>query len=70
MHPTNLLILMDDEHNKKFFGCYGHPQAKTPNLDRLANEGVLFSNAYTNSPICVPARASLATQCRDALLAT
>jgi choline-sulfatase len=61
MHPTNLLILMDDEHNKKFFGCYGHPLAKTPNLDRLANEGVLFSNAYTNSPICVPARASLAT---------
>ena len=43
MHPTNLLILMDDEHNKKFFGCYGHPLAKTPNLDRLANEGVLFS---------------------------
>ena len=61
MRPANLLIIMDDEHNKKFFGCYGHPQAKTPNIDRLASEGVLFANAYTNSPICVPARASLAT---------
>ncbi|MFC1664794.1 sulfatase-like hydrolase/transferase [Pseudomonadota bacterium] len=61
MRPSNLLILMSDEHNKKFLGCYGHPQVKTPNLDRLAAAGTRFSKAYTNSPICVPARASLAT---------
>lgn len=61
MQPTNLLILMDDEHSSKALGCYGHPFVKTPNLDRLAASGTLFENAYTNSPICVPARAAIAT---------
>ena len=42
-------------------GSYGHPMVQTPNLDRLANNGVRFDSAYTNCPICVPARASLAT---------
>lgn len=42
-------------------GCAGHPFVQTPNLDRLALRGVRFTNAYTPSPICVPARASLAT---------
>lgn len=61
MEPANLLIIMDDEHNPKMLGCYGHPIVETPNLDRLAGAGVRFESAYTNSPICVPARASLAT---------
>ena len=61
MEPTNLLILMDDEHNKKMLGCYGHPMVKTPHLDRLAARGTRFTNAYTNSPICTPARAVFAT---------
>jgi len=61
MEKTNLLILMDDEHSSKVLGCYGHPLVKTPNLDRLAATGTLFENAYTNSPICVPARATIAT---------
>lgn len=61
MEPTNLLILMDDEHSSKALGCYGHPVVKTPNLDRLAANGTLFERAYSNSPICVPARASIAT---------
>ncbi len=61
MQKTNLLILMDDEHSSKALGCYGHPFVKTPNLDRLAANGTLFENAYTNSPICVPARATIAT---------
>lgn len=42
-------------------GCAGDGSAITPNLDRLASAGTLFNNAYTNSPICVPARASFAT---------
>jgi choline-sulfatase len=42
-------------------GCAGHPDIKTPNLDALAARGTRFANAYTNSPICVPARAAMAT---------
>lgn len=57
----NLLILMSDEHSRKALGCYGNPLLKTPNLDRLAARGTLFSNGYTNCPICVPARAAFAT---------
>ncbi len=61
MEPTNLIIIMDDEHSKKVLGCYGNPLARTPNLDRLAAAGTLFERAYTNSPLCVPARAAFAT---------
>ena len=42
-------------------GCYGNPVAKTPHLDRLAARGTRFANAYSNSPLCCPARAALAT---------
>ena len=61
MKPTNLLFIMSDEHNKRVLGCYGHPMIKTPNLDALAARGTRFTSAYTNCPICVPARASFAT---------
>lgn len=52
---------MADEHNIKNLGCYGNDIVQTPHLDRLAQSGTLFTNAYTPSPICVPARASFAT---------
>ena len=61
METKNLLIVMADEHNPKVLGCAGHPHVKTPNIDRLADSGTRFSAAYTNSPICIPARASFAT---------
>ncbi len=61
MKPTNLLFIMSDEHNKRVLGCYGHPMIKTPHLDRLAQQGTRFTSAYTNCPICVPARAAFAT---------
>ncbi|MFN8523665.1 MAG: sulfatase-like hydrolase/transferase [Chloroflexota bacterium] len=61
MRPTNLLILMVDQHNRAYMGCAGHPQVKTPNLDALAARGTRFANSYTPMPICVPARASMAT---------
>ncbi len=57
----NLLVIMSDEHQARAMGCAGHPCVLTPNLDGLAARGVRFSNAYTPSPICVPARASFAT---------
>ena len=59
--PINQLILMTDEHTRKVLGCYGNEIVKTPNIDKLASQGTLFENAYTNVPICVPARASFAT---------
>ena len=52
---------MSDEHNPKMMGSAGHPLVKTPHLDALAARGTRFSQAYTNCPICVPARASFAT---------
>lgn len=42
-------------------GCAGHPAVQTPNMDALAAEGVLFENAYTSCPLCVPARMSMLT---------
>jgi choline-sulfatase len=59
--PMNLLFIMSDEHNKAMMGCHNHPVVKTPHLDSLASKGVRFTNAYSTCPICVPARASLAT---------
>ena len=61
MKPRNLLFIMSDEHSRRVLGCYGHPMVRTPNLDRLAARGVRFTDAYCNSPICVPSRASFHT---------
>ena len=61
MKPTNTLVICSDEHDPRYMGCSGHPFIKTPNLDRLAARGTRFTRAYTSCPICVPARASLAT---------
>ena len=61
MRQSNTVVILSDEHNRDVLGCYGDPFVHTPNLDKMASEGVCFSNAYTNSPVCVPARASFAT---------
>lgn len=61
--PNVLFISLDDMND--WLGCYGgHPDAKTPNIDRLAERGVLFSNAHCVSPICGPSRASVLTGMR------
>ena len=52
----NILILMSDEHRADVAGFAGDPVARTPTLDWLAQDGFVFNNAYTPSPICVPAR--------------
>ncbi len=57
----NVLIIMSDQHSKRQLGCYGDGLVRTPNLDRLARDGMLFENAYTPSPLCVPARSSFMT---------
>ncbi len=57
----NMLLIMTDQHRFDALGCTGSSWIRTPNLDRLASEGTLFENCYTNNPICTPARASLMT---------
>lgn len=59
--PLNILIIQTDEHNPKMFGAAGDPVAITPNIDKLARQGVLFTNAYCQNPICVPSRMSMLT---------
>jgi len=61
MTKPNVLVVMTDQQAPQFTGVYGHPIAQTPHLDRLAREGVVFDNAYTNCPICVPSRMSFLT---------
>ena len=57
--PANVLFVAVDDLNT-WLGCMGgHPQARTPNMDRLAARGVLFQNAHCQAPICGPSRASL-----------
>ena len=58
---NNVLIIMSDEHTRSVMGAYGNQLVQTPVLDQLAASGVRFDNAYTPSPICIPARASFAT---------
>jgi arylsulfatase A-like enzyme len=55
----NVLWVLTDQHNARALGYAGHPDVETPNLDRLAAEGVAFERAYCPSPVCGPARASL-----------
>ncbi|MDD5199376.1 MAG: sulfatase-like hydrolase/transferase [Terrimicrobiaceae bacterium] len=57
----NILLLMADELRFDLPGFMGNPIARTPTLDRLAREAVVFDNAYTPSPVCVPARQCIAT---------
>jgi arylsulfatase len=54
----NILFILADQHNAKVLGHKGHPDVKTPNLDRLATESVRFDNAIVQNPICTPSRVS------------
>ncbi|MHB9106638.1 MAG: sulfatase family protein [Armatimonadota bacterium] len=56
MSQPNILHIIADQHNAKVLGHAGHPQVRTPHLDRMAAEGVRFTNAITQNPICTPSR--------------
>ncbi len=60
MRPSFLVILIDDLRFDEF-GAGGHPYMRTPNVDRIADEGVLFERAFHTTPICSPNRASIMT---------
>jgi choline-sulfatase len=55
----NILIIMADQMTAALTGAYGHPVVQTPALDRLCAQGVRFDAAYTNCPLCTPARAAM-----------
>ena len=57
----NILFLMADQLRADCLGCYGNDVIRTPNLDRLASQGVRFTSAYTSVPSCTPARSALLT---------
>ena len=57
----NILVIMTDQQRYDSLGCYGADWIETPNLDRLAAEGMLFEKCYVNNPICTPSRASMFT---------
>jgi arylsulfatase len=54
----NILFILADQHNAKVLGHKGHPDVQTPNLDRMAAQGVRFDNAIAQNPICTPSRVS------------
>ena len=61
--PYNVLCIVADDLRPEL-GCYGDKQVHTPNIDRIASEGLVFKNAYAQQAVCTPSRASFLTGCR------
>lgn len=58
---VNVVMLVSDEHNPRYSATYGHDVVRTPAMDRLAERGVVYENAYCPAPLCVPSRTSFMT---------
>ena len=61
MKQPNILFFLPDQHRPDWLGCNSDLPLKTPNINNLCKNGVRFTNAFTPSPLCAPARACLAT---------
>ena len=61
MRQPNIVFVFSDQQRWDTVGCYGQELNVTPNLDRMAAEGIRFENAFTCQPVCGPARACLQT---------
>ncbi len=59
--PPNVILVFIDDMGWGDFSCFGNPDARTPNIDRLAAEGIAFAHFYVNSPICSPSRVAIST---------
>lgn len=60
-NTPNIVLIMADDLGWKDLHCYGNDKLDTPNIDRLAEQGLLFTDAYSASPVCTPTRAALMT---------
>jgi arylsulfatase A-like enzyme len=58
---NNIILIMTDNHGAWTLACYGNPDIKTPNIDRLAKEGIRFTNAFSSNAVCSPTRATYLT---------
>ncbi|MEM7128400.1 MAG: sulfatase-like hydrolase/transferase [Chloroflexota bacterium] len=61
MTQPNVLLIVTDHWSAQLLGCASHPSIQTPVLDRVAKNGVRFTNAYAAHPVCLPSRRSLMT---------
>ncbi len=59
--PPNILVICTDQHRHDFLGYRGADWIRTPNIDRIANRGTVFTHCFTNAPLCLPARTALAS---------
>src|SRR6188768_525013 len=59
--PPDIVLILTDNQGAWTLGCYGNPDIQTPNIDRLAREGMLFENCYSSNAVCSPTRATLLT---------
>lgn len=57
----NIVFICSDQHSYRYAGYAGHPLVRTPNLDRIAQQGTVFTDTYCGGPVCVPGRASMMT---------
>jgi uncharacterized sulfatase len=64
----NIIVLLADDLGWRDLGCTGHAHHRTPNLDRLARQGMSFTDAHAAAPICSASRAALLTGCSPARL--
>jgi arylsulfatase A-like enzyme len=57
----NVVLILTDNHGPWTLGCYGNREIRTPNIDRLASQGTLFTRCYSSNAVCSPTRATLLT---------
>lgn len=55
--PPNIVCFVTDQQRADHLGCYGNPDVRTPNIDRLAREGVVFTESFVANVVCMPNRA-------------
>jgi len=60
-NPPNFIIIFTDDQGYRDLGCFGSPNIKTPNIDRMADQGMKFTDFYVAAPLCTPSRAALLT---------
>ncbi len=61
--PPNVIVIFTDDQGYQDLGCFGSPHIRTPNIDRMAQEGMRFTDFYVGASVCTPSRASLLTGC-------